>query len=154
MCQLLHPRGQSISLRNILSCNGSEHFPWEYPLPSPKSMPMGSAGLANAGECQLLRIRAVLREESGVGPLADASAGDKVLVIYCMVVSVFELSLDTSPMHPSREAHPAGTVPSSTSPQLCWWFWGWQVLSGPTLWASVFLLLLITIPEPGSLPQV
>lgn len=103
---------------------GSEHFPWEYPLPSPKSMLIGSAGLAGADKCQLLRIRAVLREESGVGPLAESSARDKVLVIYCLVVSVFGLSLGTSPTHPSGEAHPAGTVPSSTSPRLCWWFWG------------------------------
>lgn len=70
---------------------GSEHFPQEFPLPSRKSMLRGRAGLANANECQLLGTRAELREESGVGPLADASAGDKVLVIYCLVFSVFWL---------------------------------------------------------------
>lgn len=74
---------------------------------------MGIAGLANADQCQVLRIRAVLKEQSGVGPLADASAGDKVLVIYCLSLCLcFPWAhLPRTPQgKPTLQVHPHGSA--------------------------------------------
>lgn len=112
------------------------------------------AGFASANECQLLGTRAELREESGVGPLADASAGDKVLVIYCFVFSVFWLPWAHLPRTPQGKPTLQAVSPAAHPHGAACGFWGWQVLPGPAIWASVFLLHLSTISEPCNLPQV
>lgn len=116
---------KSISLGNCLSCALG------IASPSPARCP-GPAGLADArGASAGAQGRA--RTGTWCPCLADAPSADKVLVLYCLVfwffIAWFSLCLG-SPWAPG------GSPPCSTSPWLCPWFWGWQVLPGPAVWGS------------------